>query len=170
MRRTEIVHENARLRLGVCDGLVVGAWYAAPEVVDVRAMLRASTAVAARRPGGMAHVNIVVGGARVAGTPRLTDDVRGELVRILRDPRARAQGVAHSIELEGLAGAATRAFVSTVLLLARTETPHKVFGDRLSAAAWVVPFLAQGGEAWSVDEVLQAAASVTSRPAAPLVA
>jgi hypothetical protein len=163
-RRTEIVHEAARVRIGTSRNLFVAAWYDAPEVEDLRAGLRAGVALAGKRRGDAVHLHVAL-----SGTPRFGDDVRAELVRSLRDPRVQAQATAFSVELAGLAGAATRAFLSTALLLSRTDTPHKVFGDRRAAAAWMVPALTKGGEAWSADDVLEVAAEVVKR-AAPLVA
>ena len=63
-----------------------------------------------------------------------------------------AQGAAHVILASGFTGTAVRAFMSTVILLGRPAVPNKVFSEPSAAAAWHLPLLAQGTEAWTAAE------------------
>jgi hypothetical protein len=156
MARTEIVHADDVLRLGVSRNLLVCAWSSAPDLEHVRSLTRAVHALGNRYHDHRAILDLVV-----TGTPRFSDGVRDELVRFLRDPRQQGQGGAHVVAIGGIAGTTVRAFLSTVMLLARPTMPHKVFGDISSAATWLVPRLTTGTEAWTAAAVLTVAAEVT---------
>jgi hypothetical protein len=149
MPRTELVHQDATLSIGVCRNLVVYAWFAAPDVNHLRGLGRELHSASLRNRGGTAGLGMVV-----AGTPLFTDGVRDEMVRVLRDPRHMEHGVAHVVKITGLAGVATRAFLSTSFLLARSTRPNKVFDEVSSAASWLVPLLAKSGDTWRVGDVL----------------
>jgi hypothetical protein len=160
MPRTEKVHEDATLRMGRLKNLLVFAWFGPPEVVHVRALGRELQALSTRYRGEIAALDLLV-----SGTPSFKDEARDELVRLLRDPRKEGRGAAHVVEVGGLAGAAVRAFLSTVLLLARPARPNKVFADITPAATWLLPHLWRAGEAWSVADVVAAAEEVRGRAA-----
>lgn len=163
MRRAEIIHDDGKLRLAVSRNLLVVVWYDAPEVQQLRAFHKAGLALATKLGDPPAYFSVVV-----AGKPRFTDEVRAELVRIMRDP-VQPRAVAHSIELGGLMGTAVRAFLNTAMLLARPRTPQKLFGDRLAAAAWAAQQLSAGREAWTPAEVSEVVGEVVRR-SAPVVA
>src|SRR5690349_21502219 len=114
MRRVEIVHRDATLRLGVSGNLLLCVWTATPELAHVRAMGRAMQPLSAKYREQWGFLDVVA-----SGVPRFTDDVRDEVVRVMRDPRLQGSGVAHVIQLSGLAGITTRAFLSTAMLIAR---------------------------------------------------
>jgi hypothetical protein len=162
MARTEILHDDASLRLGVCKNLVIPVWSDTPNVTHIRALGRAIQGACNRYRQDIGVFDLVA-----AGTPNFSDEVRNELVKIVRDPHLQGRGTAHVIMLPGLPGIATRAFLSTVFLLARSVTPTKVFADARAASAWLVPLLSQGGrEAWTVEEMLAAVAELTRKVAA----
>ncbi len=162
MPRTEIVFEDATLRICSSRNLVVSAWSSTPEPDHLRTLNRALHAQDGKYREHRALLDLVV-----TGTPRFTDKVRDELVRLLRDPRAQGKGTAHVVTVGGLAGATVRAFLSTVMLLARPEAPNKVFGEVAPAANWLVPLLTTGGEAWTTANVLAVVADVTGKAGAP---
>ena len=159
MARTEIVHDDACLRLGVCRNLVVNAWLESPTGIHAKAMGKAILDTATR-----SRMNFGVLNAIVAGTPRFTDDFRDEIVKVLRDPRVQGSGSAHIVTLGGFGGVAVRAFLSTVLLLGRSASPNKVFSDPRAAAVWLAPLLSTGGERWTSEEILTAYAEVARVP------
>ncbi len=161
MPRTEIVHEDATLRLGVSRNLLVFAWSGTPESEHIRTLSRVHHTLAGRYHEHLAALDLVV-----TGTPRFTDPLRDELVRLVRDPRLQGKGTAHVVSMGGLTGATVRAFISTVILLARPAAPNKVFSEVAPAAAWLVPMLTTGGEAWNTAGVLSVVADVTGKVAA----
>jgi hypothetical protein len=157
MAETEIVHEDSTLRIGVTRNLVAFAWSAAPEATHVRSLTRALQAVIGKHGSNHAALDIVLSGA-----PRFSDEVRSEMVKLIRDPRIQGQGSAHVVEVAGLSGTAVRAFLSTVLLMGRPAAPHKVFGSLGAGAAWLASVLSKVGQAWTTAEILKAAAAVTA--------
>jgi hypothetical protein len=158
MATVEIVHADATLRIGVCRNLFVLAWTGPPEAPHLRVMAKALQALAAKHDNDMAVLDVIV-----SGRPLFTDEVRDGLVRVLRDPRTQGRASAHVIEIGGLAGVTTRAFLSTAFLLARSPSPNKVFGDVASGAAWLAPILSKGSQAWSAAEMVAAADAIAQR-------
>jgi hypothetical protein len=164
MAQTDIVHDDAVLRVGVTRNLVVFAWSAAPDAGHVRSLSRAMSTVSGKNGGRFASMNIVV-----SGTPRFSDQMREEMVKLLKDPKLQGVGSAHVVNAPGLAGTAVRTFLSTVLLLARPAAPHKVFPSVAEGAAWLAPLLAKDakdGQPWAAAEILAAASVVTTPRAA----
>lgn len=151
-------YEDATLRLWTQRELLVASWFDAPTIAQMREVGRAGRALGAASPRGSALANVIVG-----GVPRFTDEVRDEGIRIARD-RTFRRGSCHLILASGLGGAATRAFLSMVLLvgmkaltfrsgaggLGKGAPRSKVFGEVGAAAAWTAELL--GGE-WSSAEV-----------------
>jgi hypothetical protein len=158
MPRTEIVHDDAVLRMVVSRNLIVCAWADAPGVEHIRSVSRVAHGVVSRYKEHRAFLNLAH-----AGTPRFSDAVRDELVKLIRDTRLQGQGTAYVVSIPGIAGATVRAFLSTVMLVARPIATHKVFGDLAPAAAWLVPKLTTGGEAWTSTGVLAVAADATGK-------
>jgi hypothetical protein len=159
MARTEIVHDDPCLRMGVFRNLLVTAWIDAPDRSHARAMGHAIHTLVARYTGGFAVLNTIV-----SGTPRISDEFRAEILTIMRDPRVQGRGGAHLITLDGLGGVAARAFLSTVLLLGRSPSPNKVFEEPTHAAAWLAPLATTAREAWTPDQILVAFAEVARAP------
>ncbi len=90
-------------------------------------------------------------------------------MRVLRDPRFQGRGSAHVLELGGLAGVTTRAFLSTAILVARPTAAHKVFGDVEAGVAWLAPRISSGAHVWSPAEIVQAQAQIAPRQPTPAV-
>jgi len=158
MARTEIVHDDPCLRMGVCRNLLVTAWLDAPDGSQARAMGKAILSLSGKYGSGFGVLNSIV-----SGTPRISDEFRAEILKIMRDPRLQGAGGAHVITLEGLGGVAIRAFLNTVLLLGRSPSPNKVFGDPKDGAAWLAPLATTAREAWTADQILAAFGEV-ARP------
>lgn len=157
MPRTEIVHEDATLRLGVSRNLLIVAWLGTPESAQLRALGRARAALATKHKADVGSLDVVLAGI----LPRFTQEIRDEVVQMLRDARLQGLGSAHVALAEGLSGVTTRAFLSTATLLAHSSTPHRVFSELRPAATWLAPLLAAGSVPWSVDDILAAQAEVT---------
>jgi hypothetical protein len=154
----EILHDDAILRLGVSRNVILTVWFNAPEPSQVRAMGRALGTIATRYASDFGIFVVAE-----SGTPNFKDEIRGELAKIVRDPRLQGSGAAYAILVNGFAGVATRAFLSTIFLVARGSSPNKVFSDVAPAAAWLAPRVSQGRERWTSMDLLQAIASVTGR-------
>lgn len=154
-------YEDATLRVWTQRELLVASWFDAPTITQMREVGRAGRALGAASPRGAALANVIVG-----GVPRFTDDVRDEAIRIARD-RTFRRGSCHLILAGGLGGAATRAFMSMVLLvgmkaLGKGAARTKVFGEIGAAAAWTSELL--GGE-WSSMEVFDLYRAASKPPA-----
>lgn len=150
MGGNEILHEDHSLRVAARRNLNIVVWSAAPEVAQLRSLFRASDRLAKAQPGGLAILSVVV-----RGTPSFSQEVRDEMVKSLKAKAARL-GTAHLILVDGLAGTAVRAFMSTVLLLARPAAPHRVFGKRQEALDWLHGQLGGGPIPWTPAELADA--------------
>ena len=154
----QILHDDAILRLAVSRNVVFMVWLNAPEPGQVRAMGRALGTIATRYASDFGIFVVAE-----AGTPNFGDEIRGELAKLVRDPRLQGSGAAYAILVNGFAGVATRAFLSTIFLVARGASPNKVFSDVPAAAAWLAPRVSQGRERWTSTELLEGIASVSRK-------
>jgi hypothetical protein len=111
----------------------VAAWRDAPTLAQTRP-LRDVNRDLRRKLGddGVAYCNIVL-----SGTPVFAADVREEITAINRDYGTRGLAQANLILIEGFAGTAVRAFLSTVNLIARTTAPVKIFSGRCDTERWL---------------------------------
>jgi len=145
-----IPYQDDTLRVGVAENLTIAVWYDAPTLPQMEVVHRIDTEKRRVVEGGLGFVNVIV-----SGVPRFTKDVREEVARqvALADDRDRA--LAHLILVEGLAGTATRAFLNTASLLARSRHPTKVFSEIEPTARFLTEHLdGEGGTRWSVEEML----------------
>src|SRR5580698_9691987 len=108
MARTEILHEDATLRVGVCRNLFVCAWYATPETAHIRALSRAAQAHSIKHGEDHVFIDLVL-----SGKPLFSEEVRDGMVHLMSDTRVQGRGVAHVVEPTGLAGVTLRAVLST---------------------------------------------------------
>lgn len=154
MGGNEILHEDQTLRVATRKNLGISVWTGAPEVGQIRAMYRITERLTKAWPDGAALLSVIV-----RGTPSFSEQMRGELVKSLKTNRPLV-GSAHLILAQGFAGTATRAFMSTVILLARPPTPNRVFGAEDEALAWLQDQLRSTKAQWAPGELrtaLQAA-------------
>jgi hypothetical protein len=149
----DVLYEDPTLRVWALRDLLGVAWFEAPTREQMVELQRLAKARARTHPKGVGLFQLVV-----RGTPRFTDDVRAEVDRITKE-NTFARGSAHIILVQGLAGAAARAFLSTVLLVRRSSIPAKVFSDLDAAAAWCAREIEP---AWHADQVLRMAQALVA--------
>ena len=156
MSRIRIVHEEGMLRIAYFHNVQINVWSDAPDVQQMRAHSRFAVSFASQRGRSTALLNAVI-----RGTPRFSDGVRDEVVKAMKIRGAFELGVAHLITVEGFAGTATRAFLSTGILLGRPKTQNKVFGDPGAACEWLTSVAAAHTdppppEPWTKPDLLAA--------------
>jgi hypothetical protein len=142
-----VLFEDPILRLVGERDLLVGVWFDAPALEHIGVLSRESHALHARFPR-TAYANVIV-----RGVPKFTTEVRAAVEQLTRETDPWGRATAHVILLGGLAGSAVRAFLSTTMLVARSKTPTKVFGDTAAAAKWMSGQLAEGAERWTFAEL-----------------
>ena len=146
----EVFFENETARISIERNVVVAAWFTEPrEPKELREMERAGKKVSSKYKGASALFNVIV-----SGKPSFSEEVRNEVNRITSDDTLFAAATAHVILVEGFIGSAVRAFLATALVISRTKTPNKTFGDAPSAVKWVKERLdAAKSDAWSEDDL-----------------
>lgn len=149
MVRPELLHTSPQVEISGHRNLLVLAWHDAPTVAVMREVGRAGRAVAKKHAAGYGLMNLFL-----RGTPRFTDEVRDEVVRLDRDAQFAPLGAARVILLPGLAGVAVRVFLNTVTLIARPARSVQAFSDVPDAAAWLAPKLQAGGQTWTGAEIV----------------
>jgi hypothetical protein len=148
-------NEDPVLRIFAERNLLVAAWHGAPEPEHIRRVAAEARGVARRHPEGSAFLSVIV-----QGRPQIHDGVRAETVKAIQDATLFPLGAAHLVLLDGLAGAAVRAFLSTAMLLGKSQRPKQVFSDPQGAAAWLVRRLEPGRERWTAEAIEQLIARV----------
>jgi hypothetical protein len=126
----EVLYEDPTLRIWALGAVVGVVWFEAPTYEQMLELHRIARQRVRAYPDGIGLFQLVV-----RGTPRFTDEVRSEVERLSRD-NVFELGGAHVILVDGLAGSAARAFLSTVLLVRKKLGPAKVFGGIAEAAEW----------------------------------
>lgn len=155
MPANRTVHEDAVLHVATRRNVTVAVWKGTPGVQHIHAFHRASEQLATS--GGERLLVSVV----LRGVPKFSDGVRDELVRVMKNHQLFPLGTAHVVLLPGLAGAAVRAFLSTVRLLARRTTPAGVFGTAEEAVGWASERLRASSERWTVNELREVVEEAT---------
>lgn len=150
-KRVEILHEESMLRVASFRSVLMPIWKDAPDIAQVKAYARVAQQFGAQRPKATALLNSII-----RGTPRFPEAVRDEVVKVMRMRGVFRLGVAHLITVGGLAGSATRAFMSTAILLGRPKVPSKVFGDATEACRWLGPRATTILDPFSPDELHEA--------------
>ncbi|MFW6067895.1 MAG: hypothetical protein ACOC97_06130 [Myxococcota bacterium] len=150
MAALRTLYEDDTLRVVVEGNMAVAVWTGAPSVDQLRRLHGGLNVLRSENPDGGAFMNVVVG-----GTPRFSNEVREEAARITQDTGPTDRGTAHVVLIEGMAGAAVRAFIGTMTLMGRPKIPTKTFGDLTSAADWLLARL-EGipGTAWSRESLI----------------
>ncbi len=151
MAANQKIYEDRSLRLASHRNVMFSVWTDAPTLPQVRTIHREGEIFVRANPTGQALVNIVVG-----GIPLFTDAVREELVKMMRSRAMFSLGTAHVILVGGMAGSAVRAFLSTVMLLARPPAPNRVFGTAVETVAWLHGRLGGTAAQWTANELRDA--------------
>lgn len=145
---TTLVHQDAVLVAVERRNALGLAWYDAPQPGHLLTVLRLMQETQLHSGARTCLLQTIV-----RGTPRFSEQVREEGGKMVRGSAKCTAASAHIIELGGLAGVATRAFISTLLLIGRSRSPAKVFKDVHEAAPWYVEQLAANGTRWTVADV-----------------
>ncbi len=148
-RREPEVTEETTFRFTRVRNVAVAAWRDAPTVSQLRLFERLGHAMNAPYPNGTALFNVVL-----SGKPDFSAEVRAETARVSALSNMFVLATAHVVLVEGLVGAAVRAFLATSNLIGKPATPTKVFGSTSLAADWVLSRLAPSGEAWTKEELV----------------
>jgi hypothetical protein len=135
MREPVILFEEATVRIGAHQNLLLVAWRDAPTVVQLREFGRIARDFERKKPGRCALWNVVIG-----GTPSFNDEVRRQLAELMSE-RFLTLGTAHVILVGGFAGATARALINTAILMSRANYPRRAFDDPRQAALWMSPRL-----------------------------
>ncbi len=148
MPKIAIVHEEAMLRVASFQNVLITVWSDAPDVRQVRMYAKIAQQFGAARPRSTALLNAII-----RGKPIFPEPVRDEVVKVMKMRGVFKLGVAHLITVAGLAGSATRAFMSTAILLGRPKAPSKVFGEPREACEWLAPRAATAAEPLLPDDL-----------------
>jgi hypothetical protein len=150
MTRSETLFASPQVEVIASRNLAVVVWRDTPTLEVLREITRAGRTLAKQQPNGSGLINLFV-----SGTPRFSEDVRAEVVKIARDATLYPLGIARVFLLPGLAGVAVRAFLNTVTLVAGPSSrPLRAFTKLEEAAAWLAPKLEVGGQRWTPEEIL----------------
>ncbi len=144
----EIVFENETARIAVSRNVLIVRWADAPRnITELREFEKAGKRVAMAFDKRALFANIIA-----SGTPTFSQEARDEVTRLTRTPMFHL-GTAQIVLVQGFAGVAVRAFLSTSFLLSRSRTPNKVFGDLTFGIDWMTGRLEGGPVAWKRDEL-----------------
>lgn len=144
----DIVHRDETLVIARDGRLLMPLWWNAPTLSQMQTI--AEIAARMDREGGAqtAYAQFVL-----AGTPIFSSEVRQIAETLTRNHFT--LGIAHVIEIGGLTGAATRAFLGGLLLIGRDRKPMKVFGDIPSAATWIAERTSAAEDGWTAERVIE---------------
>ena len=138
--RPIVLHQDATFRLAHLGCLVAAVWLDAPTLEQMKVFARHSRIIS-RANEGSALFNLIVD-----GTPSFDSAVRAEAEALSKESVNR-RGAVHVILVDGWRGAATRAFLSGIVMLRRSTTPTKVVADAPTALKHMRMFLGARPEA-----------------------
>jgi hypothetical protein len=138
--RPTVLYKDATFRMAHLGCVVTATWLDAPKLDQMKTFARNSRIVSHAHDGS-ALFNLIID-----GTPSFDSAVRKEAETIAKESVNR-RGAIHAILVDGLRGAATRAFLSGVIMLRSSATPTKVVGDVPAAVKQMRIFLGQRPEA-----------------------
>jgi hypothetical protein len=127
------VHVHDDVMVSVADrNCLATAWYNAPRPGHFKELLRQVRRMHREHGAPILHLNVIL-----RGVPRFEDAVRQEGLELVRETEHIRGYTAHVIELGGLAGAATRMFVSTLGLMSSRRGSVRVFAEPVVACTWL---------------------------------
>lgn len=148
---TTVHHEDDTLRVIECDNLLIARWLEAPTEEQMVLFGDIARPFSARHPGGSGFLNLMV-----RGRPSFTPGVRREAEKLSADPSMYRLASVHVVLAPGLVSTATRAFLSTVFLVARPPRPTRAFGSLAEALPWLLVQLDDGEHRWTLDALRRA--------------
>lgn len=145
----ELLYHDDTYVLATAGRLMVTCYWDAPKVEHILKITELGLAWDRANENRTAFAQFIVD-----GTPRFASEVRDAATNIAKSKMFRL-GTANVVEVGGLRGSATRAFLSTVSLLSRSSYPYKVYANPEDAADWLVGLLeTQDPGVWSVPRIL----------------
>jgi hypothetical protein len=152
--RPIVLHEDPTFRFAHLGCVVAAVWLNAPTLDQMKTFGRLCRIIS-RSHEGSSLFNLIID-----GTPSFDPAVRAEAETLSKESVNR-RGAVHVVLVDGLRGAATRAFLSGIVMLRRSDTPTKVVGDVASGVKHMRVFLATRPEAdpallerfvtWAID-------------------
>jgi hypothetical protein len=103
---------------------------------DVRRLHQLSAQLAEKYPKGIAQLSVVRDGGG-SGPARVGQDVRSELMNLLRDESLRFRAGAVVLPGGGLRMSMVRSLLTGLALFARTSTPIRLFATVAEGEAWI---------------------------------
>lgn len=153
----KVRYEDRTLRIAQVDNLFLACWSDAPTGPQMRQLGEHSRAFQDEHGPDTAMWDAIV-----AGTPKFAAEVRDEAASLTADEELFPLGTAHVVLLDGFKGTATRAFLTTAMLLGRPRHATKVFGNLDSAARWINECLQRGPDRnWDLQRVLDVHQALT---------
>jgi hypothetical protein len=141
----EIVASDSEWSCGRRRNLVVLVWRGETTADRARKATEVLREMAEQRAGGIGIAVVVEPKA-----PPPEADVRPLFTAAMRECGPRIRGVAYVVPAGGFRGAAVRAAITGLSLVAREPYPTHVFAESERAAAWIAERL---GEDWTTSRV-----------------
>lgn len=151
------VFEDATTSMLFAENLAFVVWRSAPSADHVRRWHRFALDHGRGPHAPGACVDIIL-----QGTPSFSDEMRRETQRFASDAKVFPRGMSHVVLMGGLAGSAVRAFIGTIMLIAKPVAPAKVFGDFDAASPWMQKLLLP--TRWTAPEIRNFSVEVANRP------
>lgn len=151
----EILHDQEGWRIGLWKNLLFTGISTSPTVSSLQ-LVREGQRRLLDMEGTVGGLTLITG-LRL-GPLDLSEAMRAEIGRMMSVPNLRGHS-AIVIESEGFAGATVRAVLGAVILLARPDSPQKLFESRAEAARYLAEHAA--GD-WTPGELVEAAAKFTA--------
>lgn len=146
----EIQHDEGGWRVGRWRNLMLTGLCKPPTAKSFQAIRKAQAALLEEK-GKIGGLTLAVG-LRL-GPFDMSEAMRSELGQLMNVPNLRGHS-AIVIESEGFAGATARAVLGAIILLARPDSPQKIFETRLEAFRWLHEHVAEG---WRSDQLADVA-------------
>ncbi|MEM9188035.1 MAG: hypothetical protein AAGF12_02575 [Myxococcota bacterium] len=143
-----ILYQDQRLQICVQRNMFAAGWFGMPELRHMHEVERCYEDLRSEWPDGVGFANVIVG-----GVPNFSREVREDAARQTAKGDEQDLATAHLILVDGLAGAAVRAFLSTMLLVGRSTVPNRVFSDCGVAAGWVAGLLNRVPPPWDATDM-----------------
>lgn len=139
--RAQVVHQDDRIILAVWDRLIVAITKQVPGEAEFDAFERHARELVGRFSEGIGVVMIPEGPVKT-GFDR--DALLKRAAEGWEEFRPYMSACTALVEADGFVGSFRRGILTSLLLMARKNTPAKVFSDRAEMASWLAKHLAPG--------------------------